>query len=181
MNHAELEQNAVSEVLDLTVDESAILRWGGASFPCALGKGGISGAKIEGDGATPLGYFPLRRIPYRPDRLPPSRSALPVAPLSPRDGWCKDAAHPLYNQQVRQSVQASCELLWRTDSLYDVIVVLGHNDSPVVAGAGSAMFLHIVATDFKPTNGSVALRREDLLAILGGLDPCARLCVQQPG
>ena len=78
-------------------------------------------------------------------------------------------------------MQASCELLWRTDSLYDVIVVLGHNDSPVVAGAGSAMFLHIVATDFKPTNGSVALRREDLLAILGGLDPCARLCVQQPG
>ena len=181
MRHAELEQDAGAEILDLRVDETGMLHWGGEAFPCALGKAGLRGDKTEGDGATPLGEFPLRRVLYRPDRLPPPRTALPVAPLSPRDGWCNDAAHPLYNQQVRQPVQASCELLWRTDSLYDVIVVLGHNDSPVVAGSGSAVFLHIAAPDFKPTNGGVGLHREDLLAILGGLDPCARLCVQQQG
>ena len=75
-------------------------------------------------------------------------------------------------------MQASCELLWRTDSLYDVIVVLGHNDGPVMAGMGSAVFLHIAGDDLKPTKGSVALRRNDLLTILADCDPCARLCVE---
>ena len=120
-----------------------MLRWNETRFPCALGQGGVHREKIEGDGATPLGMFALCRVLYRPDRLAPPRTALPLAPLSPRDGWCNDATHPLYNHQVRQPVQASCELLWRTDSLYDVIVVLGHNDNPVVPGAGSAVFLHI--------------------------------------
>jgi L,D-peptidoglycan transpeptidase YkuD (ErfK/YbiS/YcfS/YnhG family) len=162
---------------DLTVDETAILHWRGARFPCALGRNVILHGKSEGDGATPAGEFPLRRVLYRPDRLAPPRSALPLAPLSPRDGWCNDAGHPLYNQHVRQPVAASCELLWRTDNAYDVIVVLGHNDSPVMPGAGSAVFLHVASEDFKPTKGSVALRREDLLAILEGVDACARLCV----
>jgi len=162
---------------DLTVDKSGVLHWRGAAFPCALGKHGIVRDKNEGDGATPVGAFPVRRVLYRPDRMAPPRSALPVAPLSPRDGWCNDPAHPLYNHQVRQPVPASCELLWRTDSLYDVIVALGHNDNPVVPGAGSAMFLHVAAEDFKPTKGSVALRKDDLLAILEGIDACARLCV----
>ena len=178
MSNREFEQNTASESRDLRVDESGMLRWTDACFPCALGRDGIRQGNIEGDGATPLGIFPLRRVLYRPDRLSPPRTALPIAPLSPRDGWCNDAAHPLYNQQVRQPVPASCELLWRTDSLYDVIVVLGYNDNPVVPGAGSAVFLQVATEDFKPTNGSVALRKEDLLAILGGLDPCARLCVQ---
>ena len=149
-----------------------MLRWMDACFPCALGWDGIRRDKIEGDDATPFGAFPLRRVLYRPDRL---------APLSPRDGWCNDANYPLYNHQVRQPVQASCKLLWRTDSLYDVIVVLGHNDNPVVPGAGSALFLHLSDEDLEPAHGGVALRKEDLLAILAGVHPCARRGVEQSG
>jgi L,D-peptidoglycan transpeptidase YkuD (ErfK/YbiS/YcfS/YnhG family) len=174
----ESDQHADSRHLNLLVDASGMLRWNITCFPRAFGKNGISPNKIEGDGATPIGEFALRRVLYRPDRLAPPRTALPTAPLSPRDGWCNDPTHMLYNQQVRQPVQASCELLWRTDSLYDVIVVLGHNDSPVMAGMGSAVFLHVAGEDLKPTKGSVALRRNDLLTILGGCDPCARLCVE---
>lgn len=179
MSGAPSDRNSAPESRDLRVDESGILRWNEARFPCALGQGGVRREKIEGDGATPLGMFPLRRVLYRPDRLAPPRTALPLAPLSPRDGWCNDAEHPLYNHQIRQPVQASCELLWRTDSLYDVIVVLGQNDNPVVPGAGSAVFLHISGEDLKPTNGGVALRKEDLLAILSAVHPCARLCVEK--
>lgn len=171
------DQDAGSTHLNLLVDASGMLRWNNICFPCAFGKNGIGQNKIEGDGATPLGDFPLRRVLYRPDRMAPPRTALPIAPLSPRDGWCNDPSHVLYNQQVRQPVQASCELLWRTDSIYDVIVVLGHNDSPVVAGGGSAVFLHVAGEDLQSTKGSVALQQKDLLTILGGCDPCARLCV----
>ena len=45
-------------------------------------------------------------------------------------------------------------------------------------GTGSALFLHVAAENLKPTNGGVALRQTDLLTILGGCDPCARLCVE---
>jgi L,D-peptidoglycan transpeptidase YkuD (ErfK/YbiS/YcfS/YnhG family) len=34
----------------------------GLRAPCALGRGGVSPAKREGDGATPRGRFPLRRV-----------------------------------------------------------------------------------------------------------------------
>ena len=84
----------------------------------------------------------------------------------------------IYNHRVRQPVHASCELLWRTDSLYDVIVVLGHNDNPVVPGAGSAVFQHISGKDFIPTNGGVALRLADMLTIFDGVHACARLSIQ---
>jgi L,D-peptidoglycan transpeptidase YkuD (ErfK/YbiS/YcfS/YnhG family) len=45
-------------------------------------------------------------------------------------------------------------------------VVLGHNDGPVVAGAGSAIFLHLAQPDFAPTQGCIALAAEDLEALL---------------
>ena len=104
------EPSADAPLHDLTVDQSGVLSWHGASYPCALGKHGIVRGKSEGDGATPVGAFPVRRVLYRPDRLAPPRSGLPVAPLTPRDGWCNDPAHPLYNHQVRHPVPASCEL-----------------------------------------------------------------------
>ncbi|MBN9558912.1 MAG: hypothetical protein J0I26_15420, partial [Alphaproteobacteria bacterium] len=59
--------------------------------------------------------------------------------------------------------------LWRDDHLYDVIVVLGFNDDPVVPGAGSAIFLHVARDDYGPTEGCVALPLPDLLAVLKSL------------
>lgn len=88
-----------------------MLRWNETRFPCALGQGNVRRDKIKGDSATPLGIFILRRVLYRSDRLARPRTALPLAPLSPRSGWCNDATHLLYNHQIRQSAQASCELL----------------------------------------------------------------------
>ncbi len=58
-----------------------------------------------------------------------------------------------------------------------MVVVLGHNDDPVAPGAGSAIFLHVARPDFGPTEGCVAVRREDLLAILAACDEPTRLCV----
>jgi L,D-peptidoglycan transpeptidase YkuD (ErfK/YbiS/YcfS/YnhG family) len=92
---------------------------------------------------------------YRSDRLAPPHTALPVAPLTPRDSWCTDPSHALYNQQVRQPIQASCVLLWRTDLIFDVIVILGHNDNPVLPGIGSAIFKHVAAEDLKPPKGAL--------------------------
>ncbi len=135
---------------------------------CALGRGGVIAAadKREGDGATPLGAWPMRRVLYRADRGVAPASALPTAPIAPDDGWCDDAGDAAYNQPVRLPYAGRCERMWRDDGLYDLVVVLAHNDDPPVPGLGSAIFLHCASPDFKPTEGCVALARGDLEALL---------------
>lgn len=70
---------------------------GALRLPCALGRAGISHNKREGDGATPAGIFPLRRVFYRPDRMPAPVTGLPVSPLRPDDGWCDAPGDRNYN------------------------------------------------------------------------------------
>jgi L,D-peptidoglycan transpeptidase YkuD (ErfK/YbiS/YcfS/YnhG family) len=133
---------------------------------CALGRGGIVADKREGDGATPIGRFALRRVFYRADRLSLAATALPASTIEPGDGWCDDPASPDYNRFVRLPIAANHEHLWRLDEIYDIVVVLGHNDDPPVPGAGSAIFLHVARADYGPTQGCVAVARADLLRLL---------------
>ncbi|MDE0799966.1 MAG: L,D-transpeptidase family protein [Rhodospirillaceae bacterium] len=140
-------------------------------FDCALGRGGFSRAKQEGDGTTPLGRFALRRVLYRGDRVTKPKTGLPITALRHTDGWCDDADDPLYNQPVTHPYMANAERLWREDNRYDVIVVLGHNDNPVIVGAGSAIFLHVAAKYFRPTEGCVAMQHNDLIDVLSQCEP----------
>ncbi len=163
--------------MDLIVSARGEARWGDKTFRCALGPAGIVADKREGDHATPAGRFALRRLLYRPDRLAPPVTGLPAIALSPADGWCDDPADALYNRQVRLPYPARHEALWRSDGLYDLIVVLGHNDDPVQPGAGSAIFLHVARGDFGPTEGCVALARSDLLTMLASAGPGDRVTI----
>ena len=152
--------------------------FGAARWRCAVGRGGIRADKREGDGATPIGCWPLRRVLFRRDRLTAPHSALPVAALAEDDGWCDAPADPRYNRPVKLPYAASHERLWRDDAIYDVIVVLGHNDDPPRPGAGSAIFLHLARDDYGPTEGCVALARDDLLTLLRQVTAESRLCVE---
>jgi L,D-peptidoglycan transpeptidase YkuD (ErfK/YbiS/YcfS/YnhG family) len=143
-----------------------ILALGDRRFRCALGRGGVRADKQEGDGTTPAGALPLRRVLYRADRLAAPACAVPVEPLAPTDGWCDDPADARYNRMVALPFPARHEALWRSDALYDVIGVLGWNDAPVVPGRGSAIFLHPARPDWRPTEGCVALALPELLAVL---------------
>ena len=154
---------------DLVVHPPGFLCWRGRRFACAIGSGGVQSYKREGDGATPAGRFLLRGVLYRPDRMGPPRTALPIAPLSPQDGWCDDPDHPLYNRPLSLPHAAGHEELWRADHVYDLIVILGHNDAPTVPGSGSAVFLHVAEPDYAPTAGCVAVAAGDLLTILAGV------------
>lgn len=142
------------------------LAFQGRTYRCALGRGGVVAHKAEGDGGTPTGLLPLRRIFYRADRGPIPRTALPRMPIGPDDGWCDDPAHPDYNRLVRLPFDASHEAMWRADEVYDIVAELGWNDAPVMAGRGSAIFLHLARLDFSPTEGCIALARADLLVVL---------------
>jgi len=144
---------------------------GGLIFPCLIGRNGAVTAeeKREGDGATPLGRWPLRAVLLRPDRVSlPSSLPLAWRWLRPDDGWSDDPADPSYNRPVRHPHPYSAERLWRDDEAYDIIVVLGHNDAPPRPGLGSAIFLHCTAA-YPFTEGCVAIAKADLLAVLPSL------------
>ena len=156
---------------DLRVSSRGLAGWDGRDFRCALGRGGVAEQRREGDGTTPVGRFPFRRVLYRQDRIALPETGLSVSTLSPDDGWCDAPADPAYNRPVILPYPASAEKLWRDDFLYDVIVVLGYNDAPVVPGRGSAIFLHFASPDYSPTDGCVALALDDLLVVLQGAAP----------
>ncbi len=142
------------------------LRFGCETHRVAIGRAGITQHKQEGDGATPAGLLPLRRVLYRADRVARPRAAVPTEPLAPEDGWCDDPADARYNQQVQLPYEGRHEELWRRDGLYDLIGVLGWNDAPVRLGFGSAIFLHVASADFAPTEGCIALDVKALVALL---------------
>jgi len=163
--------------MDLLVEPEGWALWGAHRLRCALGKGGVRTMKREGDGATPAGVFAMRRLLYRADRGAVPATRLPTTAIATDDGWCDDPADAAYNRPVKLPYRAHTEHLWRTDRLYDLVVVLGHNDDPVVAGAGSAIFLHVASPDHTPTEGCVALAPEDLRRVLAEADVTARVVV----
>lgn len=157
------------------------ITFAGRRVECCLGRAGTRSSKHEGDGATPLGVYPLRGVLYRPDRLPPPRTALPVERISPDDGWCDEPQHAAYNTRVTLPFQASAERLWREDHLYDLLVVVGYNDDPVVPGAGSAIFIHVAAPGFPPTEGCIALERERLAHLISLARPGDAIAISRAG
>ncbi|MSO85499.1 MAG: hypothetical protein EXR02_09625 [Rhodospirillales bacterium] len=156
---------------------SGTIAWPKGEARCALGRAGVSAAKREGDGATPAGDLPLRYVFYRPDRETRPATRLAVQAIAPEDGWCDDPARPEYNSLVRRPFPGRHETLWRADGLYDLIVVLGWNDAPAVPGQGSAIFLHVAARGWAPTEGCVALAHADLVRLLAAVGPGDRLIV----
>ena len=165
-------------VRTLLVRADGTLQCGDQIYRCALGKGGFAEDKREGDGACPIGTFPLRWVLYRADRGEAPETSLPASTIDKDDGWCDDPGHASYNKPITFPFNASAEHLWRDDHLYDVIVVLGHNDDPAVPGAGSAIFMHVARPDYGPTEGCVALALEDLLAVLALCDETTELTIQ---
>ena len=133
-----------------------------------IGKAGLIAAsqKREGDRATPVGRWLLRHLYFRQDRVGQPVCCLPKTPITPSCGWCDDPASPAYNCHVTMPFAASHETMWRDDGAYDLVVMLGYNDAPPVAGRGSAIFLHCIAPGKTSTAGCVAVARDDLLRFL---------------
>lgn len=163
---------------DLVLVSENLCQLEGKVYSCASGKGGIVLDKNEGDGGTPVGIFPLRQIFYRADRVMRPTITLPVIALQPTMGWCDDPDDGAYNQPVTLPYAARHEELWRNDQVYDLILVVGYNDDPIIPRKGSAIFIHLAREDYSPTQGCLAFSLEDLQEILQKLTPAS--CVVIP-
>ena len=154
-----------------------MLMIGKSAFPCRLGRAGSSARKREGDGTSPVGTFVLRRLFFRADRVPRPVRRPAATVLNRRHGWCDDPSSPLYNRLIALPSPWRHEKMWREDGLYDFIIEIGYNDAPVRHGMGSAVFLHLMAGDGKPTEGCIALKRRDMNRLIARLKPGARISI----
>ena len=157
---------------------------GGRVFPCALGRGGLTHFKREGDGKTPVGTWRIEQLFWRGDRsMRPGGFGrfFPARALRINDGWCDAADDANYNRFVRHPYAGSAERMWRADHLYDLVVVLAHNRRPRARGLGSAIFLHVADEgplgSLQPTAGCVALRQRDLVIVMGMIRPGAAVVI----
>lgn len=151
------------------------VRFQGRLWPCTIGKGGISGRKREGDGATPRGVHSIVGMLYRPDRIArPTDWAKPIGPL---DLWSDDAGDADYNMMVRAPYNPSHERLRRADPLYDLVILTDWNWPYAVKGRGSAIFIHQYRRPGFPTEGCVAFSRSHLHQIARRIRYRTRLIV----
>jgi len=139
---------------------------GNAVFPCALGRGGISANKREGDGATPLGTMRILSGYFRADHVAVRRTRLQMAPIHAELGWCEVPDDRNYNRPVRMPYRASHETMRRADRLYDYCLVLDWNITPRRRGRGSAIFFHLAREGFSPTQGCVAVTAKVMARLL---------------
>jgi L,D-peptidoglycan transpeptidase YkuD (ErfK/YbiS/YcfS/YnhG family) len=174
---------AVRAVGSAAVDEhleyrDGSLSWPGGTARAAVGRAGVSANKREGDGATPAGTFPLISAFYRADRLPPPVSRLLLRVLSPSDAWVDDPVDRNYNRFVTLPYSGHTEPMWLDDAVYDLLVVIGYNMDPVIAGAGSAIFMHVARPDFSPTAGCIAVAKDILVGLMPRLGPGSTITIK---
>lgn len=170
----------------------------GGAIPVSLGRAGLAWGrgrhpetagltKCEGDGRAPAGVFAITTLfGYAAADSELARSAkLPYLAATPQLLCIDDPASRHYNRIVDRAVVAadwaSAEDMRRADARYEIGAVLGHNCSPVRAGAGSCVFLHVWQAPGVATAGCTAMAAAAMHELARWLDgDQAPLLVQLP-
>lgn len=158
----------------------ARLTIGASTFPCWLGRTGLTFRKREGDGKTPIGRWVLQPGYFRADRFLMPLSGLPFRPLRPDMGWCETPASGQYNRKVELPFRDVSESMWRNDNAYDVVFPTDHNERPRVRGLGSAIFFHLLRDGAGHTAGCVAVTAANMRKILSRCGRKAVLVIWPP-
>lgn len=169
-------------------DTTVLLGVKGMGWGCGLHRRVAAGPqKVEGDRRTPAGIFSMGSA-FGYAATPPPGTRWPWQTCTVGDFFVDDVRSPEYNQWVRLAGTtnpaerwASFERMRRTDGRHEFGVVVNHNTSPVVAGKGSAIFLHVWNAPSQATVGCTVMPREHMAALVRWLDPSKRpLLIQAP-
>lgn len=144
----------------IKISKSSYLKFNNIKFKCAIGKNGIKSNKTEGDKSTPSGSYKIISIYYRKDRIKNLRTTITKKSIKKNMGWCDDISSENYNKLVKIPYEFSFEKLYRKDHLYDIICVLNYNTCNIKKNKGSAIFIHLANSKYKPTNGCIALKKK---------------------
>ena len=133
---------------------------------CSVGKRGIGNKKKEGDLVTPKGLYKIKYVLYRKDRIKKVKSKIKKIIIKKNMGWCDDPRSKAYNKIVKLPSTFNYEKLYRKNNIYDIILVLNYNMSPIIKNKGSAIFIHISKKNYRKTEGCIGLKKVHLLKIL---------------
>lgn len=194
--------NAVDGKLRMFQRASADGPWKPAGVPVSIvvGKGGMGWGegvmpmdserdpgdpvKREGDHRSPAGIFRLgESFGYAADK--PDAWKMPYLPLSESTYCVDDPDSRFYNRVIDSSTVTtdwkSAEHMRDVGEAYRWGVVINHNADPTRPREGSCVFLHIWDGPGHGTEGCTAISEEQILSILGRLDPSDHpLLVQMP-
>jgi L,D-peptidoglycan transpeptidase YkuD (ErfK/YbiS/YcfS/YnhG family) len=169
-----------SQTATVTLWQRSAACWSVAAGPWSgfIGYNGFSDHKHEGDGTTPTGAYGFGPVVYGNAANPGVHEA--YHQLVCGDWWDEKPSSSAYNTfQHFASCSTtspwapdnSSEALWTETGPYPSFAVIDYNTSPIVAGAGSAIFLH--ASTGGPTSGCVSLPLVDLDQFLRWMQPGA--------
>jgi L,D-peptidoglycan transpeptidase YkuD (ErfK/YbiS/YcfS/YnhG family) len=140
--------------------------------------------KREGDRRAPAGVFRLESAFGTAAMTLPDFS---YSETTATDFWVDDPKSLYYNQRVNTADLSikrdwkSAETLRRPDGIYETVIVVAHNRTPVVPGRGSAIFMHRWYGPGVATIGCTAMAKGDLMSLLRWLDASKRpVLVQAP-
>lgn len=150
------------------------VRMNRSSYTARVGRSGTRVVRAEGDGSTPAGSFGLISALGRETR---ASTRLPYTRIRQGNCWISDVSDPDYNRFVTRSRCGKAnEDLYRIMRAgpYRRVVVTDYNTSPIVAGRGSAIFVHLHARRAGrtvPTSGCVSIDAAPMNATWRWLDP----------
>ena len=148
------------------------LAWGSGLH--AVPQSTEGGIKKEGDGRSPAGIFSLMNAFGYAAANTMTALKIPYEHCTESLRCVDDAVSPDYNRILQEpkggAPWKSAELMKRDDEQYRLGVVVAHNQSPRVAGAGSCIFLHIWKEPGAPTSGCTAMASGDIETVVRWLD-----------
>lgn len=164
----------ISEPIPVTLGKMG-LAWGIGLHPQENYEGP---QKKEGDQKTPAGIFSIGpRFGFassdNPDYIQITPSIVAV----------DDPHSTFYNQIInRDKISIDFQTFEEMNSqpLYEMGAVINHNYPNPVSGAGSAVFFHIWQDENTPTDGCIAMSRENLRRVLSFIDEGESLLIQIP-
>ena len=147
----------------IIVKKSGYLKYKNFKFRCALGKAGIKEKKLEGDNITPRGTYRIIKVFYRSDRIKNLTTRITKIKIKKNMGWCDDFKSKDYNKLIKIPFKYSYEKLFRTDHIYDLVILINYNYKPIIRNKGSAIFIHIAKKNYQKTAGCIAVKKKHLL------------------
>ena len=134
-------------------------------FKCVIGKNGKSFNKKEGDLKTPKGTFSLGPLFYRKDKFTNLQTKLTKISMKKNMGWCDDVKNKFYNKPILIDKKIRHEKMYRSDDIYNLVIVINYNTKNIIKNKGSAIFIHLT-NNYKKTRGCIALKENDMLVLL---------------
>lgn len=157
----------------------------GEAFPVVVGRAGLAWAqdsspekgaqfKMEGDGKSPAGLFPLTFA--FGTAVKPERVTFPYTRVVQFTECVDDVKSSHYNKivnrmQVGNFDWKSSEKMIEIVPEYELGVFVAYNSYPVVRSSGSCIFLHVWKDPASATSGCTAMSRTDLERIVAWLEP----------